>query len=143
MIGEKNEDILDEWVYDSKEKPELYSSRAIFGFSILFMAVFGAVLLRTNLIEVGKRKEGNRVLVGGIIYSLLTLIVVNIPNDPIVVLSLLLNGGAGSYMGVVLKKHIPRAAEHPKKPIGKPIVISLGIIAFFVLLAIVEVMLLE
>ena len=40
-------------------KCKIYSKRAVFGFSLFFAPVFGGVLLRQNLIDYKRKKEGN------------------------------------------------------------------------------------
>ena len=56
---------------------KIYSKKAILGFSIFFAPIFGGVLLRQNLIDDNRKKEANIVLLTSIVFTVLTILIVN------------------------------------------------------------------
>ena len=81
---ENNQIDTDEKNLDNNENPSkelilpvLYSKRAIQGFTIFFTTIFGAVLLMYNLKEMNKLKERNQVLIFGIVFTILSAILLN------------------------------------------------------------------
>lgn len=114
--------------------PKIYSKQAIVFFSVFFSAIFGAVLLMQNLKDAGKRSEANKVLFYAILYTVLTIVIVNIPAKPQTALSFLCNFGGGIVLGeVFFKKHFPKEDAYEKKTIWKPLFISFLILVPFVL----------
>ena len=106
--------------------PNIYSRKAIWGFSIFFSAIFGAALLMSDLKNIGKKKEANLVLTLSIIYTVITFIVVNIPEESISSLTMGFNFVGGYALSEhFLKMYIPHEAEYPKKKIWKPLIISI------------------
>lgn len=112
--------------------PMLYSQQAIWAFSTFFTVIFGAILLALNI----KGKGRWIVLSFGLVYTLIAIVILNNirPHAGIV---LAINAGGGylltqlfwiDYVGVDTKYRI--------KPIWVPLVISLFIIAVFILVMI-------
>lgn len=113
---------------------KIYSKGAIWAFSVLFTSVFGGVLLYHNLKDIGKRKEANFVLILSIILTVVTLIIVNIPERPKTSLTFLCNIGAALILTEnYFKKYFPNPDEYEKKKIWKPLLISIAITIPFIL----------
>ncbi|MDR3652274.1 MAG: hypothetical protein P4L34_04805 [Paludibacter sp.] len=109
-----------------EENPTIYSRKAIWGFSILFSPIFGAVLLMEDLKDIGKKKAANTVLILSIVYTIVTYIIVNIPEESISALTI----GCNFVGGYALSEHffklyIPQGENYPKKKIWKPLIISI------------------
>ncbi|MES2725847.1 MAG: hypothetical protein V4643_02005 [Bacteroidota bacterium] len=114
--------------------PKIYSKQVIVFFSVFFSAIFGAVLLMQNLKDAGKRSEANKVLFYAILYTVLTIFIVNIPAKPQTALSFICNFAGGIVLGeVFFKKHFPNEEAYEKKTIWKPLFISFLILVPFVL----------
>lgn len=105
----------------------IYSARAIYGFSFFFTTIFGGVLLMRNLYQVGRRKEGNMILALSLLYTILTIVVANLPKAP---------DKSAFFMNVIggivlaqyfFKRFFPNHKELEKKSIWKPLIISLAI----------------
>ena len=84
---------------DSSNNFKIYSKKAILGFSIFFSTIFGAVLLMTNLRGIGQEKQANIILLCSIIYTALTIFLVNLPENQNSALTYLCNmyGRKGSF----------------------------------------------
>jgi heme/copper-type cytochrome/quinol oxidase subunit 4 len=116
------------------DNPKIYSSKAIWGFSVFFSTIFGGVLLMQNLKDIGKNKEANLVLLSCILYAIATVIVVNIPEHPNSSITYLINMAGGAILvNLVFKKHFPEDSQYEKKKIWKPLLISIIITVPFVL----------
>jgi len=134
--AESEEDTLfasDSWkksVVTDTNAPLLYSKGAIRAFSLLFSTIFGAVLLSSN-INVTKRKW---IVIGfGIIYTIMTIIIVNlIPSNLIWVLFLNNAGGLG-LATTFWDKYIGKEIKYRAKPIWKPLLITIIITTPFLL----------
>ena len=126
---------LEEGAFTSGEvHPKIYSKRAINIFSILFSAIFGAILLMQNLRDIGKKKEANLILLGAIVYTGIFIYLVNIPEKPQTSLTFLGNLVAGYVLSEILyKKYFPQDEQFEKKKIWKPLIISILIMIPFVL----------
>jgi hypothetical protein len=113
--------------------PKIYSARAIWGFTVFFSTIFGGVLLMQNLKDVGKKKEANMVLLFSILFTAVSIYIVNIPEKPVTNIAMMCNfvgGGILSYFAQ--NKHFPDEKSYPKKAIWKPLIISILItIPFF------------
>jgi peptidoglycan/LPS O-acetylase OafA/YrhL len=117
--------------------PKIYSSKAILGFSIFLSTLFGGVLLYHNLKDLGKKKEANIILAFSILFTILSIVVVNIPETPkssFAYLCGLVGGGILSYFFV--PKYITDESNYPKKPIWKPLIIGVIILVLVVFLMI-------
>jgi hypothetical protein len=131
---ENETEALDSEIVQTSDNPKIYSKKAIRGFSFAFTTIFGGVLLRQNLRDVGKKKEGNTVLIFSILFTVLSILIVNIPDKPITSLSFLCNIVGASVLGeYFFKKYFPDPDNYPKKKIWKPLLISIAIIIPFVL----------
>jgi hypothetical protein len=108
--------------------PKIYSSRAIWGFSIIFSSIFGGVLLMQNLRDTGRKKEGNLILLYSIIFTILTMYIVNLPEKPLSNAALLFNMVGGGILSYYFqKKYFPNEESYEKKTIWKPLIISIVI----------------
>lgn len=117
-----------------EENMKIYSKKTIWGFSIFFSAIFGGVLLMQNLKDVGRKKEGNIILILSIIYTAITIYIVNIPEPPKSSLTYLCNMVGGLILTEYFyKKYFPSTKEYEKKKIWKPLIISILITSLFVL----------
>jgi hypothetical protein len=119
------------------EPKKIYSKKAIWGFSVFFTPIFGGVLLMQNLFDIGKRKEGYRVLIMAIILSAAIYgILFTVPKQS-TGLTFLLNGAGGYVLSeVFFPKYFPSKDQYLTKAIWKPLIISLIIILPFLLAAI-------
>lgn len=114
----------------------IYSKKSIWGFSLFFAPVFGGFLLRQNLVEDNRKKEGNLMLIVSILFTLITLFIVIYFEPENSSLTYLLNMGWGAILsGYFYKKYYPEN-DYKFKKIWKPLIISLLIIIPFVLLII-------
>jgi len=120
----EQEDSHDEDLH-MEENPKIYSRKAIWGFSIFFSPIFGGVLLMENLKNIDKKKAANVVLILSIAYTILTFIVVNIPEKSISALTIGFNFVGGYALSEhFFKIYIPQGENYPKKKIWKPLIIS-------------------
>lgn len=116
---------------------KIYSQKAIILFSLLFSAIFGAVLLMQNLRDIGQKRAANRVLFLSILYSAITIFIVSIPDRPNVFLTYLCNFiGAMILIEFIYKRYFPDEEAFEKKKIWKPLIISILIIFPFILVQI-------
>ena len=119
---------------DSSNNFKIYSKKAILGFSIFFSTIFGAVLLMTNLRGIGQEKQANIILLCSIIYTALTIFLVNLPENQNSALTYLCNMVGGFVLSeVVFKKNFPNDETIEKKKIWKPLIISILITVPFIL----------
>ncbi|MDH6253917.1 uncharacterized membrane protein YidH (DUF202 family) [Chryseobacterium sp. H1D6B] len=117
--------------------PKIYSKKAILGFSIFLSVLFGGVLLYQNLIEIKKQKEAYIVLALSVFMTVITIIIVNLQENPrssIAYLSGMAGGSILSYYFV--PKYFPDEDQYPKKSLWKPLLVGLIITVFFVILII-------
>lgn len=114
--------------------PKIYSKKAILGFSIFLSTLFGGVLLYQNLIEVNKKKEAYSVLAISILLTIITIIIVNIPDNPKSSLAYLCGLGGGCLLSYYfMPKYFPDEEKYPQKAIWKPLVIGGAIVAIILL----------
>jgi len=119
------------------QTPKIYSKNAILGFSILLSPLFGGVLLHQNLIEVKKKKEAYMILGLSVLMTIVTLVIVNIPENPKSSLAYLCGIAGGSIFSYYfMPKYFPDEDQLPKKSLWKPSIIAVIIVVFFVLLLI-------
>jgi len=115
-----------EQVPDSEIK--IYSKKAIWGFSIFFSTIFGGILLMLNLKDIDRKKEANTVLIFSIIFTALTIFIVNIQETPNSSLTFLCNIVGGMILSEYFyKKYFPNDESYGKKKIWKPLIISIAI----------------
>lgn len=105
--------------------PHLYSDKVIYTFSILFSVIFGGVLLSINLKEADKRKGILTVIVFSILYTVLSIYLLELLNAG--------NGGTllfGAIGAIILneffwKKYLGKDISYHKKSWVKPLIIAL------------------
>ncbi|MGJ8744233.1 hypothetical protein [Polaribacter sp.] len=123
--------------------PFLYSKKAIQGFTIFFTTLFGAVLLMQNLKEMNKPKARNQVLVFGILYTILSVVLLNfLPRTFFITLLFNLIGYA-VLTEYYWNKNLGKDLKYHKKKIWKPLAISLLIVFILIFLQLLPNMLTE
>ena len=129
---ENNQIDTDEKNLDNNENPSkelilpvLYSKRAIQGFTIFFTTIFGAVLLMYNLKEMNKLKERNQVLIFGIVFTILSAILLNYLPKMIFTTLLFNLIGYAVLIEFFWKNNIEKELEYAKKEVWKPLTISI------------------
>lgn len=102
--------------------PEYYSNRAVYFFSIFFSVIFGAVLLAINL---WSNKTARWNVIGfGILYTAAAVSVMS-QFEITSVWSVVINAIGGSILtGFFWNKYLGKAVEYKKKPVWKPVLIS-------------------
>lgn len=112
---------------------KIYSKKAIWGFSFAFTSLFGGVLFMQNLRAIGKKKEANFVLIGSLLYTMVCIIIVNIPKNTNSGLTFFCNGVGGWFLSEVLYKKYFKEQKYEEKKIWKALIISLLIMLPFLL----------
>lgn len=112
---------------------KIYSKKAIWGFSIFFSTIFGGVLLMQNLLALDKKKKAYQVLAFSILYTALSIYLLNLLTKSNMSITYCLN----ALGGLILTKYffvnyIPNENMLPKKKIWKALIISLLILIPFV-----------
>jgi hypothetical protein len=123
----------DQYTEEPKEQPgdvpeepvDIYSKRAIRGFSIIFSTVFGGVLLMINLWQVGYKKAAWGVLGFSVVYTLVASLLINSMKTP----SSLMAIGINLIGGMILTeyffpKYFPDNDYYPK-PIWNALAVSI------------------
>jgi hypothetical protein len=108
--------------------PTLYSDRAIRGFSIIFSAVAGGVLLAQNFRDIGRPDAARKALWGSIGSMALVLLIMSfLPDEMSSIPGLGIGiGFAGSYVLLAYAdKIMGDRSAYPAKKIGKPLLICL------------------
>ena len=138
---ENNQIDTDEKNLDNNENPSkelilpvLYSKRAIQGFTIFFTTIFGAVLLMYNLKEMNKLKERNQVLIFGIVFTILSAILLNYLPKMIFTTLLFNLIGYAILIEFFWKNNIEKELEYAKKEVWKPLTISIIILLLLLFL---------
>jgi hypothetical protein len=119
---------------NTTEQPRLYSKTLILIFALLFSTIFSAVLLMSNLKRLGKRGAGIQVLIFGILYLIITALVLQLlslePSYTFIANVI----GAAILNEYFWNKHIGQI-DYIKKGWLKPLAISLLIaLSMFLLL---------
>ena len=118
----------------SGDNPKIYSKKAIWGFSFFFTSIFGGVLLMQNLRDIGKKKEANMILFLSILFTAISIYIVNIPDKPKTSLTYLCNTVGGLILTEFFyKKYFPNESNYEKKKIWKPLIISILITIPFII----------
>jgi len=111
------------------DAPQYYSVGAIYGFSIFFSTIFGAVLMAINLRKTESKKGVAEVIIFGVAYFSLQIYILSfIPR----------NTGLNTVFGIAgaavinhffWRKYIGSETKYRKKPIWVPLIISISITA--------------
>ncbi len=123
-------------ITDDPNAPELHSKRVIMVFSGLFSTIFGAVLLMYNMKQTDNSNGRIQVLVFGILYTIVTLVVVNLLNIKGNIAIIFNIAGGGILTEYFWNKFIGKEFEHRKRSWIKPAIISVLITIPLVLAAI-------
>ncbi|OKS85170.1 hypothetical protein [Mucilaginibacter polytrichastri] len=133
MELQENDDYIENPQEDDNYDIEIYSKRAIWGFSIFFSTIFGGVLLMTNLREAGYKREANLVLIFSVLYTLIGSVVMSYIGIQSSAFAIIFNGiGAAILTEYFFNKYFPEDDYFPKS-ITKPLIISLVICVAIVL----------
>ncbi|RKE90287.1 hypothetical protein [Ichthyenterobacterium magnum] len=123
-------------ITDDPNAPELHSKKVIFLFSAIFSTIFGAVLLMYNMKQTGNSKGRIQVLIFGILYTVVSIVIIeslNVKTN----LALLFNfGGAGILIEYFWNKFIGKEFQYRKRSWVKPAIISVLITIPLILAAI-------
>jgi hypothetical protein len=121
-------------VVDDTDAPQYYSVRAIYGFSIFFTVLAGALLLRSNLKRAGEGKGAVITLVYGIVYTLIVIIVMNLipDNKRSSSLTYLLNAAGAIVLDKVLWKKYLGDIKYRARPFWIPLIIWIIICAILI-----------
>lgn len=118
-----------------KNSPKIYSKTAVWGFSIAFTPIVGGLLLRQNLIEAGKTKAANIVLIFSVALTLLTAMIMNNAGDAPGLLTFVINMIWGGVLSQYLfTKYIPSQHRYSIKTVWKPLIWCVAISFSFFLL---------
>jgi hypothetical protein len=118
-----------------ENKIKIYSKKTIFGFSVLFAPIFGGVMLRQNLVDIGNKKTGNLVLLYSIVFTALTYLIVSSIEMKSRSITYLLNIGWSAILTEYFyKKYFP-LENYEYKKIWKPLIISILILIPLILAA--------
>ncbi|MFP7654976.1 hypothetical protein [Chryseobacterium proteolyticum] len=113
--------------------PKIYSKKAIFGFSVLMSTLFGGILLYQNLIDIKKKREAYIVLGLSILITIVTIVIVNIPEEPKSSLAYVFGAAGGGLLSYYfVPNYFPDEEHYPKKEIWKPLIIAAIITVSFV-----------
>ncbi|MDD4968970.1 MAG: hypothetical protein PHT07_06035 [Paludibacter sp.] len=116
----------------TEEIVKIYSKRAVWGFSIFFTSIFGGVLLMQNLFALQKKKEAYQVLAFSVVYTALSIYILNLFATPNTGSTYLVNAIGGLVLSeFFFKRNIPDENILPKKKIWKALIISLIIMIPF------------
>lgn len=131
----EEDQILD--IPDEGNLPDMYSKRAVIGFSILGSTLFGGVLLFLNIRSIGKNNAALVVLLFSIVYTAMAIYIVNIPERPQSSITYLLNIIGGVFLSEFFyRKYLGDDKQYQKKKIWKPLIILILISVLFVWAAI-------
>ncbi|SHH22205.1 hypothetical protein SAMN04488109_3233 [Chryseolinea serpens] len=122
-------------VVTDPEAPAFYSQRAIWGFSVFFTVVFGAVLLSSNLRDKGNARWA--VIAFGVLYTGLAIFILSFVKGNSTGLTVGINtAGAWIMNQVFWNKYVGAETKYRAKPIWVPLVISI-LISVPLLLAVI------
>ena len=117
-------------VVTDPEAPQYYSQRAVWGSSVFFTVLFGAVLLASNL---SGRKAKWIVLSFGILYTIVAILILNnLPQNTGLTLGVNA-GGAVILTQLFWNRYLGKETKFRTKPIWKPLIISILITIPFIL----------
>jgi hypothetical protein len=137
----EDKDVENESPFEGLILPTLYSKKAIQGFTIFFSTLFGAILLMNNLKETNKPKARIQVLVFGLVYTISTVLLLNYLPKMFFITLIFNLIGYGVLVEYFWNKNLGKDLEYRKKPIIKPLIISLIILAAVIFLQFLPVIL--
>ncbi|MEO7990219.1 MAG: hypothetical protein ABI663_11800 [Chryseolinea sp.] len=118
-------------IVEDVDAPELYSPRAIWGFSVFFSVIFGAVLLASNITD---RKAKWMAIGFGIVYTAVVIVIVNLlPQTNSGIVIGLNAGGALILTKLFWDKYVGAETKFRTKAIWRPLIISILITIPFLL----------
>ena len=123
-------------ITDDPNAPELHSKKVIMVFSGLFSTIFGAVLLMFNMKQTDNQTGRIQVLIFGILYTIITLVVVNLLNIGGNIALIFNIAGGGILTEYFWNKFIGKEFQHRKRSWIKPAIISVLITIPLILAAI-------
>ncbi len=118
---------------DDQNAPELHSKRVITIFSAVFTTIFGAVLLMYNMKQTNNPKGRIQVLVFGILYTVASILLINLIKKQTNLAIIFNLAGAGILTEYFWNKFIGKEFKYRKRSWLKPAIISVIIIIPFVL----------
>jgi hypothetical protein len=121
---------------ENTTKPPIYSKWAILGFCMFFSPIFGGVLLRQNLVDIGKKGEAIFVLPISVIMAIFAAIIASMPFGGFGVTAVVNFIQGALLVEVYFRKHFQDEEEYPKKRISKPFAISMLIVLVLTILLI-------
>lgn len=114
----------DSLLFPEGELPHYYSSRAIFGFSVFFAPLLGAILLAKNLAGNGRRVA--MILMFGIAYEAMVFYVLYAMETVGSGFSLLVNGIGGAILAYFFwPRYLGKETQYISKSIWPPLMIGL------------------
>lgn len=123
-------------ITDDPNAPELHSKKVIMVFSGLFSMIFGAVLLMYNMKQTDNQTGRIQVLIFGILYTIITLVVVNLLKIGGNIALIFNIAGGGILTEYFWNKFIGKEFQHRKRSWIKPAIISVLITIPLILAAI-------
>ena len=118
------------------EENPIYSRFAIMFFAFFFSPVFGGVLLRQNLVEDRRLREGHIVIGVSIGFTVLAMIISMVTGKPSSSVVMPVNVGGAVVLGeYFFRKYFPEGRSEYKR-LWKPFLISVLISLPFIILAI-------
>lgn len=123
-------------ITDDPNAPELHSKKVIMVFSGLFSTIFGAVLLMYNMKQTDNQTGRIQVLIFGILYTIITLVVVNLLKIGGNIALIFNIAGGGILTEYFWNKFIGKEFQHRKRSWIKPAIISVLITIPLILAAI-------
>ncbi|MCF8254297.1 MAG: hypothetical protein K9H61_02145 [Bacteroidia bacterium] len=119
---------------EKEAKPPIYSKAAIIGFCVFFSPIFGGFMLRQNLKDIGKIKEGNLALGVSLLMTIITGLISTTslrgPGTTFVANFI----QAAILSEFIFRNYFQNEETFPKKSIRKPLLNSL-----FVLLVLITI----
>jgi len=119
-------------ITEDPEAPELHSKKVIMLFSGIFSTIFGAVLMMYNMKATHNQKGRIQVLIFGILYTILTIIIVDtfkVRSPFPIALNLC---GAAILNEYFWNKFIGKEKKHRKRSWVRPLFISILITLLFI-----------
>ena len=133
MELQENDDYTEDPQQEENYDIEIYSKRAIWGFSIFFSTIFGGILLMINLRSAGYKKEANLVLLFSLLYTFIGSLIMSYFGLQTSAFAIIFNGiGAAILTEYFFNKYFPENDYYPKS-IMKPLTISMLICVVVVL----------